>query len=117
MRDFRVGCVVVTRGARVVGILTDRDMVIRVMAEGRNPEHTLVADVVTYDPATLQRADGIETALHLMRERCVRRLPIVSYDGKVTGIVTADDLTALLAKELSALGAGISENVDTSESR
>ncbi|MCC6553649.1 MAG: CBS domain-containing protein [Polyangiaceae bacterium] len=117
MRDFRVGCVVVTRGARVTGILTDRDLVMRVMAEGRDPQRTLVADIVTYDPATLERTDSIETALRVMRERGVRRLPIVDYSGKVTGIVTADDLTVLLAQELADLGTGISENVDASESR
>lgn len=117
MRDFRVGCVVVTRGARVTGILTDRDLVLRVIAEGKDPELTLVADVVTHDPTTLERTDSIETALRKMREHGVRRLPITSYDGKVTGIVTADDLTVLLAQELADLGAGISENVDATESR
>ena len=117
MRDFHVGCVVVVREARVVGILTDRDLVLRVMAEGRDPLETRVEDVVTYDPSTLDRTDGIETALRLMRERCVRRLPIVDRDGRVVGIVTADDLIVLLSRELSDLGAGIRENVDSSESR
>ncbi|XXX73790.1 CBS domain-containing protein [Sorangium sp. So ce134] len=117
MRDFRVGCVVVTQGARAIGILTDRDLVMRVMADAREPEKTLVSEIVTYDPTTLQQTDSIETALRLMRERGVRRLPIVRHDGKVTGIVTADDLTVMLASELSDLGAGIRDNVDASESR
>lgn len=117
MREYRVGCVIVTRGARVTGIVTDRDLVVRVMAEGRDPEKTPVEDIVTYDPTTLDRDDSIETAVRLMRERGVRRLPIVSYDGKITGIVTADDLLVLLTRELSDLGTGISENVDASESR
>ncbi|WP_437567603.1 CBS domain-containing protein [Sorangium sp. So ce296] len=117
MRDFRVGCVVVTQGARAIGILTDRDLVMRVMADAREPEKTLVSEIVTYDPTTLQQSDSIETALRLMRERGVRRLPIVRHDGKVTGIVTADDLTVMLAAELSDLGAGIRDNVDATESR
>ncbi|WP_437671103.1 CBS domain-containing protein [Sorangium sp. So ce131] len=117
MREFRVGCVVVTHGARAIGIVTDRDLVLRVMAEARDPATTVVSDVVTYDPTTLQQTDSIETALRLMRERGVRRLPIVRHDGKVTGIVTADDLTVMLAAELSDLGAGIRGNVEATESR
>ncbi|KYF67366.1 CBS domain-containing protein [Sorangium cellulosum] len=117
MREFRVGCVVVTQGARAIGILTDRDLVLRVMADALEPEKTLVSEIVTYDPTTLQQSDSIETALRLMRERGVRRLPIVRYDGKVTGIVTADDLTVLLAEELADLGAGIQHNVESTESR
>lgn len=117
MRDFRVGCVVVTQGARAIGIITDRDLVMRVMADAREPEKTLVSEIVTYDPTTLQQSDSIETALRLMRDRGVRRLPIVRHDGKVTGIVTADDLTMMLAAELADLGAGIRENVEASETR
>ena len=117
MRDFRVGCVVVVRDARPVGILTDRDLAVRVIAEGRDPETTLVSDVVTYEAATLPREAGIDTAVRVMSERGVRRLPIVTETGNVTGIVTADDLIVLLAKALGDLGEGIRDNVDTSESR
>ncbi|WP_437644507.1 CBS domain-containing protein [Sorangium sp. So ce362] len=117
MREFRVGCVVVTQGARAIGILTDRDLVMRVMADARDPGKTLVSEIVTYDPTTLQQTDSIETALRLMRERGVRRLPIVRHDGNVTGIVTADDLIVMLASALADLGAGIRDNVDATESR
>jgi CBS domain-containing protein len=117
MRDFRVGCVVVVRDARPVGILTDRDLALRVIAEGRDPETTLVSDVVTYEAATLPREAGVDTAVRVMSERGVRRLPIVTEAGNVTGIVTSDDLIVLLAKALGDLGEGIRDNVDTSESR
>ncbi len=59
MRDFRVGCVVVTRGARPIGIVTDRDLAIRVIAEGRDPRTTRVSEVVTYDATVLPRTAGI----------------------------------------------------------
>lgn len=117
MRDFRVGCVVVVRDARPVGILTDRDLAIRVVAEGRDPESTPVSEIVTYEAATVQRDAGIETAVRLMSDRGVRRLPIVTEDGKVTGIVTADDLTVMLTTMLGDMGIGIRDNVDASESR
>lgn len=117
MRDFRVGCVVVVRDARPVGIVTDRDLAVRVVAEGRDPDKTLISEIVTYEAATVPRDAGVETAVRLMSERGVRRLPIVTEDGRVTGIVTADDLTVLLTGLLGDLGAGIRDNVDASESR
>lgn len=117
MREHRVGCVVITRDARPLGILTDRDLALRVVAEGLDPKVTLVSAVVTYDVTTLPRSAGIDTAVRVMNERGVRRLPIVAEDGRVTGIVTADDLTILLTEQLSRLGAGVRDNVDALESR
>jgi CBS domain-containing protein len=117
MRDFRVGCVVVVRDARPVGIVTDRDLAMRVVAEGRDAEKTPISEIVTYEAATVLRDAGVETAVRVMSERGVRRLPIVTEDGKVTGIVTADDLTVLLTGMLGDLGVGIRDNVDASESR
>lgn len=117
MRDARVGCVVVSRDHHPVGILTDRDIAVRVVAEGRDPDKTRVSDVVTYDAITLQTSDTRQTALIRMREHGVRRLPIVNEEGKLAGMVTSDDLIALLARELLDLGAGIEGNVDASESR
>lgn len=117
MRDRRVGCVVVVRRGRPVGILTDRDLAVRVVAEGRDPEKTPISDVVTYDAATLPRDAGIHSAVRVMSERGVRRLPIVAEDGRLTGIVTSDDLVVLLTQELASLGVGIRDSVDASESR
>jgi CBS domain-containing protein len=117
MRDRRVGCVVVSREGRPVGILTDRDLALRVVALGRDPESTRVSQVVTFEAVSLHRTDTIETALSRMRQFGVRRLPIVDDAGMITGIVTADDLLPLLAHELLALGSGVEDNVDSSESR
>jgi CBS domain-containing protein len=117
MRDFHVGCVIVVRSARPVGILTDRDLAIRVVAEGRDPDKTLVSEIVTYEAATVPRDAGIETAVRMMSERGVRRLPIVTDEGTVTGVVTADDIVVLLTRQLADLGVGIRDNVDASESR
>jgi CBS domain-containing protein len=117
MRDFRVGSVVVMRRGRAEGILTDRDLVLRVVAEGRDPAGTRAADVMSYLTATVAPGEGIETALGRMREHGVRRLPIVDAAGQVTGLVAADDLIVLLAREISDLGASVAENADASESR
>jgi CBS domain-containing protein len=117
LRDFQVGCVVVTCSGKSVGILTDRDLALRVVAEGRDPHTTLVSDIVTYDATTVSRDAGIEAAVRIMRERGVRRLPIVAEDGQVTGIVTADDLIVHLTKDLAGLGAAIRDNVDADDTR
>jgi CBS domain-containing protein len=117
MRDGRVGCVVAIREGRPVGILTDRDLALRVVADGLDPRATKIADVVTYEAVTLLRSDTLETAVARMRQFGVRRLPIVDEDGLLVGIVTSDDLIPLLARELVDLGSGIEEGVDASESR
>lgn len=117
MRDEHVGCVVVVREGRPVGMLTDRDIVLRVVAEGLDARNVQVSSIVTYEAVTIQRTDGFETALRAMRDHGVRRVPIVDAEGRVTGIVAADDLVALLGAELSALGEAIAGNVDGSESR
>lgn len=117
MRDHRVGCIVVVRDGVPVGMLTDRDLALRVVADGLNPAETLISRVATYEAATLSRDDGFETAVRLMKQRGVRRLPIVDENGRVTGIVTADDLIGLLGAELAALGEAIESNVDGTESR
>lgn len=117
MRDARVGCVVVTRGVHPVGIITDRDLALRVVAEGRDPTRTRASEIVTYDPFVIEEEAEIETAAARMREHGVRRLPIVDGSGKVVGMVTADDLLALLGREFANLCAGIEESADSSDSR
>lgn len=117
MRERRIGCLVVVRDGRAVGMVTDRDLALRVLAEGRDPATTKVADVVTYDPIVLQTTDGIATALEKMRTHGVRRLPIVDADGKLAGIVTADDVMTVIGRELAQLAEGLESASDVTESR
>lgn len=117
LRDARVGCVVVTRDKRPVGIVTDRDVTIRVVAEGRDAEQTRIGDIVTYGPFVVSEKDGIETAAACMKKHGVRRLPLVDERGTITGIVTADDLVTMLGHELSDLCEGIESGADSDETR
>jgi CBS domain-containing protein len=117
MRDGGVGSLVVLRECHPVGILTDRDLVLRVLAEGLDPKSARVGDVVTYDPITVSLDDGIETAVELMRRHGVRRLPVVDPKGNAVGIVTADDLLVLLGGEIAAICEGIENRSDATESR
>jgi CBS domain-containing protein len=117
LRDERVGCLVVTRGGHPIGILTDRDLAVRVVAEGRDPSTTRVDDVLTYDPLTLRDSDTVDSAARCMREHGIRRLPIVDAEGAVRGIVTADDLVVQLGRQLAALSDAIAEPSDAADSR
>ena len=117
MRDSRVGCVVIVRDGKPLGILTDRDLALRVLAEGRDPRGLVARDVMTYDPVTLAHALGIESASRLMREHGVRRIPLVDDAGVLVGIVTADDLMSLFARELADTAESLLGGVDSVESR
>jgi CBS domain-containing protein len=117
LRDEHVGCVVVTRDRRPVGILTDRDVALRVVAERRDAERTHASDVTTYGPFVVTATDTVETAIALMREHGVRRLPIVDADGRVTGIITADDLMMVLGRDLAGLACELENQSDASDSR
>jgi CBS domain-containing protein len=117
MRDQRVGCVVVVRDGHPLGLLTDRDLALRVVADGSDPKRTLVSDVLTYAPITVRETDGVQTAVARMREHGVRRLPIVDDHDRVVGIVTADDLVMLIGEELAGLTQGIEQSADSFDTR
>ncbi|OAQ54268.1 signal transduction protein [Natrinema mahii] len=92
-----VGSIVITDDDAPVGIVTDRDLTVRVLADGTDTEQT-AADIMTEDPCTIERNGGFYEATDLMAEHGVRRLP-VSDDDQLVGIITADDLTELIADE------------------
>lgn len=104
MRDQGIGSVVVQTAAGP-GIVTDRDLVVRVLAERRDPKQLRLAEVVSTPVATLPADASLAEAAALMCERAVRRLPIVGASGELVGIVTYDDLVALLGQELSDIAA------------
>lgn len=117
MRDHHVGCVVIEREGKAFGIVTDRDLAIRVVAEGLDARTTKAQDVATLDPVVVRDIEGPETAARRMREYGVRRLPVVDERGTLRGIVTADDLVRVLGRELGDLSAGFEGSADSTESR
>jgi CBS domain-containing protein len=86
-----VGPIPVVDGDRLVGLLTDRDIVVRVVAEGRDPQSTKVGDVASSDLATVSPDEDLDRALQLLAERRVRRLPVVEGE-KLVGIVAQADV-------------------------
>lgn len=105
LRERGVGSlIVVDREARPMGIVTDRDLVTRVLAVGRDPNATTAADVMTAAPAMVLEGTTIEDALARMRVGRLRRLPVVDGRGRLVGLVTLDDILELLAEEFSSIG-------------
>jgi len=105
MRERNVGTlIVVDEDAHPLGILTDRDLVTRVLASARDPRETLVGDVMTPDPRVVYEDTPLEDALRLMRQRAVRRLPVVDRDARLAGLVSSDDLLEILAGEIADVG-------------
>jgi CBS domain-containing protein len=102
MRDANIGDIIVLDGERTCGILTDRDIVVRAVAEGRDLASTKVADICSQELTTMSPNDSIEEAVLLMREKAIRRLPVIE-GGKPVGIVSIGDL-AVSQDPRSALG-------------
>jgi CBS domain-containing protein len=91
MRDGDVGSVVVVENGAVAGIVTDRDIAVRVVAQGLDPDATRVSEVATMRPVTLTVDQSVDDAIRLVREQNVRRI-IVLQDGRAAGIVSLGDL-------------------------
>lgn len=100
----RVGSVVVVEEARPVGIVTDRDLALKVLGPGLDPEETPAGDVMTEEMVTVDTEAGIFEVLTAMSDASVRRIPAIDADGNLDGIVTFDDFVALLGRELKKLG-------------
>jgi predicted transcriptional regulator len=107
MRSHHVGDLVVVeeRGGRKhpVGIVTDRDIVVEIVAAGVNPDALKVGDIMGPEVATVRESEGLFEALRYMRDKGVRRMPVVDSSGALVGILTLDDLLSLLAEEMTEL--------------
>jgi CBS domain-containing protein len=93
MRDAQTAEVLVIQDGRLCGLLTDRDIVVRAVADGRDLAATRLAEICSAGLVTVGPDDAVDTALRLMRDRAVRRLPVVE-DGRPVGIVSIGDLTS-----------------------
>ena len=91
MKGDDIGAILVEDKGTVAGILTDRDIVVRAIAEGRDPASTKVGEVASRDVKTLTPDSSVEDAIKIVREQHVRRIPVVQ-DGRPAGIVSIGDL-------------------------
>ncbi len=115
MEEKNIGSVVVQSAARKgekekFGIVTDRDIALRVVAKNLDPAKTPIDDVMTHNFVLVLREDiGLFEALKQVRKSAVRRFPVIGIDGKLKGIITLDDIITLLGKEMADV-ASIIEN-------
>lgn len=100
MRREDCGLVPVTsENGKLIGVLTDRDIVVKVVAEGRDPRNTAVSEVMSTDLVTCLPQETIETVMEQMAARQVRRIPIVERDGSLVGIVAQADIATRLGSD------------------
>jgi CBS domain-containing protein len=92
MRDENVGPLPIVDDGRVVGMLTDRDIVVRAIAEGRDPSSTTVGEIASRELVTVDPDQSLDEAARLMAQHQVRRLPVVEEDGRLAGIVAQADV-------------------------
>lgn len=107
MREEIGSLVVVDDQMFPVGIVTDRDLVISAIAEGKNPEESIVEEVMTKDVVYVEEETNILDILNTMSEYSIRRMP-VTKDGRLTGIISVDDLIVVIATELVDLAMAVS---------
>jgi CBS domain-containing protein len=92
MRDEDAGIMPVVDNDRLAGVITDRDIAVRVVAEGRDPEQVKVTEAASRDLVTLDPQQDLDEALRLMARHQVRRLPVVEEDGRLVGVVAQADV-------------------------
>ncbi len=105
MREYHIGALIVTgddkQDVMPVGIVTDRDLVIEILAKEIDPSELTVGDVMSPDLTVAQESDDLFQTLDRMREQGVRRVPVINDRGQLAGILSVDDVLALLASAIS----------------
>jgi CBS domain-containing protein len=95
MRDEDVGLAPIVEGDKLIGTVTDRDIAVRVVAEGKDPEQTTVREVASTNLVTIDPQQDLDEALSLMAKHQVRRLPVVEEDGRLVGVVAQADVARI----------------------
>lgn len=111
MREENIGCVVVARHEKPEGLVTDRDLAVRVVAEGRNPSGVAIGEIMSPCPVFVFGGRDLGYAIQVMREQAVRRLPVVDGTNKIIGVISLDDIVRRLSAELSAVADTIEREI------
>jgi CBS domain-containing protein len=112
MWSRKVGAVViVNRRGKPIGVLTDRDIAVKVVAQGADPAVVRVGTLISRKPTVIREEAGILDATKLLSRRGVRRLPVVSRTGQLVGIISLDDLLMLIGSELSHIASTLASEL------
>jgi CBS domain-containing protein len=111
MRDANVGAVVVVEGAKPLGLVTDRDLAVRVIAEQRDPQRVRLSEVMSGEPIFLSERRSVTSVVAVMRDLAIRRVMVVDDAGELVGVVAMDDLLMRIGEELAGLAEAIRKEV------
>jgi CBS domain-containing protein len=114
MRSKKVGALIVTNSRKPIGILTDRDIAVDVVAAGSDPAATTVRKVMHRNPRVLREEEGLFDSIKMFSSAGVRRLPVVNKAGAVKGIIALDDVLMLLGNEMAHVSTALSKSLGRS---
>ena len=101
MRELNLGTIPIQEDGRITGMVTDRDLVLRGLADGLDPEKTFARDIMSHDVTFCYEDQDVPDVAHLMEEKKLYRLPVVTHDGKMVGLFSVSDLAQHAAYELT----------------
>ncbi|MFM8312653.1 MAG: CBS domain-containing protein [Deltaproteobacteria bacterium] len=107
MKSNNVGTIIVQKNGRPQGIVTDRDLAIKALANGKNCDTALVTEIMSKPVATAKIQEGIYEVINKMKKAKVRRMPVVNNQGKIVGIISFGDIVGLLSDEFSNLSEAV----------
>ena len=118
MRDKNVGSIVVVDSdKKPLGMVTDRDIAVKVVAEGKDAKSTLLKEIMSKQAFVLRQDQGIFETTKMMSEKGIRRLPVVDRGGKLAGIICLDDLIMMFGQEVGNIAGAIAYGTAWSERR
>lgn len=108
MSEKGVGSIVIVDIDRTpLGMVTDRDIAVKVVAQGKDPKTTLLQEIMSKDPVVLRKDRGVFETTKIMREQGIRRIPVVDDEGNLAGIICLDDLLMVFGEEMANLAGTI----------
>lgn len=111
LRDQKVGCVVVIKqysdGVRPIGIITDRDLSSKILADNVDPTAITAMDVMSSPPISVREKNSIAEAINLMRDHRIKRLTVVDLRGQLAGLISADDIFFAMASDFHELASSL----------
>ncbi len=107
MTDMNVGSVIVVDDDKPSGILTDRDIVTKVLSQDKDPKTTKIRDIMTSPAVTISEDRDIIAVTRLMSEHGIRRFPVVDANGKIIGVISLDDVLVFLGQEMQNIATAL----------